>query len=116
MIKWFVERVTNSEQDLRDTRLQLIDAPLEGLPPVTLISAHIDPLRSDSAKMEVALRAAGVPVERRDYEGVTHEFFGMGAVVAKARDAVEYAGERLRSTRAAPTTAPTAANLARKLQ
>jgi acetyl esterase/lipase len=96
MIKWFVERLINSEADLKDPRLQLIDANLAGLPPVTLISARIDPLRSDSSKMEDALRAAGVDVERRDYEGVTHEFFGMGAVVAKAREAVEFAADRLR--------------------
>jgi len=39
----------------------------------------------------IPLNAAGVPVERRDYDGVVHEFFGMGAVVAKAREAMEYA-------------------------
>lgn len=116
MIKWFVERVTNSEEDLKDPRLQLIDAHLEGLPPVTLISARIDPLRSDSSKMEDALRAADVDVERRDYDGVTHEFFGMGAVVAKAREAVEFAGARLRSTRGGAAPAITARALADKLQ
>lgn len=100
MIKWFVERVTNTEEDLQDWRLQLIDAHLEGLPPVTLISARIDPLRSDSAKMEDSLKTAGVDVEYRDYEGVTHEFFGMGAVVGKAREAVEFAARRLRGSRA----------------
>ena len=29
----------------------------------------------------------GVDVSLRDYAGVTHEFFGMGAVVEKARQA-----------------------------
>lgn len=96
MVKWFVGHLTRSEADLKDPRLQLIDAKLEGLAPVTLINARIDPLRSDGEKMEDALKKAGVPVERRDYEGVTHEFFGTAAVVAKAKDAQTYAGDRLK--------------------
>jgi acetyl esterase len=95
MMKWFFEHTTRNEADLQDKRLQLIDAPLAGLPPVTLINAHIDPLRSDGAKLEAALRRADVAVERRDYAGVTHEFFGCAAVVDKAREAQAWAGRRL---------------------
>ena len=98
MIEWFVDKLVSSKDDLKDPRLQLIDANLAGLPPVTLVSARIDPLRSDSAKMEHALREAGVDVEHRDFEGVTHEFFGCAAVVEKAREAQEYAGSRLRAS------------------
>lgn len=116
MMKWFFEQVRRSAQDELDPRLRLIDADLKGLPPVTIISAHIDPLRSDGAKLESALQDAGVAVERRDYEGVVHEFFGMGAVVAKAREAMEYAGERLRATRLGAAAAPTAQTIAVRLQ
>ena len=35
-------------------------------------------------------------VERKLYAGVTHEFFGTAAVVAKAREAQGYAGQRLK--------------------
>lgn len=96
MVEWFVDKLINNKDELKDPRLQLIDAKLEGLPSVTLISARVDPLRSDSAKMEDALKKADVLVERRDYEGVTHEFFGAAAVLDKARNAQAYAGERLR--------------------
>jgi acetyl esterase/lipase len=96
MVEWFVDKLIASKDDLKDTRLQLIAADLTGLPGVTLINADIDPLRNDGAKMEDALRKARVPVERRTYDGVTHEFFGMAAVVQKARDAQAWAGERLR--------------------
>lgn len=72
------------------------DAKLQGLPPVTLISAQIDPLQSDGVMLDKALKAAGIPVERKNYDGVTHEFFGMAAVVKKAKDAQEYAGQRLK--------------------
>ena len=95
MVEWFVDKLISSKDDLKDTRLQLIDANLAGLPGVTLINADIDPLRSDGSKMEDALRKARVPVERKSYDGVTHEFFGMAAVVDKAREAQAWAGERL---------------------
>lgn len=95
MVEWFVDKLTNGKDDLKDKRLQLIDANLEGLPGVTLVNADIDPLRSDGSQMEDALRKARVPVERRNFDGVTHEFFGMSAVVEKAREAQAWAGERL---------------------
>jgi acetyl esterase/lipase len=96
MMHWFFQQVVEDTEDLEDQRLQLIDAELEGLPPVTLISARIDPLRGDSTKLASALEAAGVEVMRRDYEGATHEFFGCAAVLQKAREAQRFAGERLR--------------------
>ncbi len=97
MIKWFVDKLTTSPNDLKDPRLQLVDAKLQGLPPVTIINAQIDPLRSDGSKLEDALKKAGVAVERKNYVGVTHEFFGMAAVVQKAKEAQEYAGKRLKA-------------------
>jgi acetyl esterase len=104
MMQWFFEHTTRNEEDMEDPRLRLIDARLDGLPPVTLISARIDPLRSDSVKLEAALRYSDVAVERRDYEGVTHEFFGAAAVVSKAREAQAWAGHRLQEAFARQVT------------
>jgi acetyl esterase len=98
MMGWFFEHATRNEDDLEDPRLQLIDADLGGLPPVTLISARIDPLRSDAVKLEAALRYSDVAVARREYEGVTHEFFGASAVLQKARDAQAWAGQRMQDS------------------
>ena len=98
MIEWFVGHLTTSPEDLKDPRLNVVAAKLQGLPPVTIINAQIDPLLSDGVQMEAALKAAGVPVERKLYEGVTHEFFGMAAVVKKAKDAQQYAGQRLKES------------------
>ena len=97
MIKWFVDKVTSSPKDLTDPRFQLVDAKLQGLPPVTIITATIDPLQSDGNMLKDALKKAGVSVESKNYEGVTHEFFGMAAVVQKAKEAQEYAGQRLKA-------------------
>jgi acetyl esterase len=98
MIGWFLDKLLRSQEDKDDPRLNLVEADLKGLPPVTIINAQLDPLRSDGAMLEDALQEAGVAVQRRDYHGVTHEFFGMAAVVDKAKQAQQFAGERLRES------------------
>lgn len=96
MISWFFDHLKRSDDDLHDPRLHLLGADLGGLPSVTIIGARLDPLRSDGAKLEEALRNVGVPVQREVYEGVAHEFFGAAAVLEKAREAQAFAGDRLR--------------------
>lgn len=97
MMGWFARQVARTPADLQDPRISLVKADLHDLPPVTIINARIDPLLDDGAQLEQALRDAGTPVERRIYDGVAHEFFGMAAVEPKAKDAQAYAGERLKS-------------------
>jgi len=97
MIGWFVDKLISSPVDKSDTRLDLVHANLAGLPPVTIINAEIDPLRSDGEMLEAALKTADVKVTRKVYSGVTHEFFGMAAVVSEAKAAQEYAGKHLKS-------------------
>ncbi len=97
MMAWFFKQTVRTPADEMDPRIDLIKANLSGLPPVTIINAQIDPLRDDGAMLEQALKRAGVSVERRVYPGVTHEFFGMGAVVDKAKQAEQYAGDRLKA-------------------
>jgi acetyl esterase len=88
----------NPEPMEKDPRIDLIHADLRGLPPVTLIKAQIDPLRSDGDLLADSLQKAGVKVEHKVYPGTTHEFFGMAAVVADARDAQAFAGRRLKDS------------------
>lgn len=97
MMEWFLDHAIPNEQDRADPRANVVKADLRGLPPVTIINATLDPLRSDGGMLEDALEAAGVRVEREIYTGVTHEFFGCGAVVAKAKEAVAFAGQRLQA-------------------
>lgn len=97
MVKWFVDK-TFTKADLKDPRISLVDANLKGLPPVTIINARIDPLRSDGFRLANALKKAGVSVERKEYEGVAHEFFGAAAVLQKAKEAQDYAGARLKQS------------------
>ena len=98
MMSWFFQQTLASPAQVTDPRIDLVSANLAGLPPVTIINAQIDPLRDDGAMLEAALKRANVPVERKVYDGVTHEFFGMGQVVDKAKDAEQYAGDRLKAS------------------
>ena len=95
MLKWFGYYYSTSMADMQDPRLNLVKANLKGLPPVTIINAQIDPLRSDGETLATALRSAGDKVEQKTFPGVTHEFFGMGKVVKGAYDAETYAVARM---------------------
>ena len=95
MMSWFFEQYLRGPQDRADPRVNLVAANLQGLPPTTIINAQIDPLRSEGEQLAERLRAAGVTVEQKTYGGVTHEFFGMGAVVDKAMAAEQMAADAL---------------------
>ena len=93
---WFLNNYTRTAADWQDPRINLVGADLEGLPPVTIITDQIDPLRSEGQVLAQKLKEAGVAVDSRNYDGVTHEFFGMGAVLDKARDANQYGADGLK--------------------
>ena len=96
MMSWFFDNYLNGAQDRADPRVNLVAANLEGLPPTTIINAQIDPLRSEGEMLAEKLRSAGVSVEQKTYDGVTHEFFGMGNVVDAAMQAEQMAAEALK--------------------
>lgn len=87
MMLWFIHNVINDKRDLTSPLIDVVSANLSGLPPTVVVTAGIDPLRSDGEKLAEKLKSAGVAVEHRNYRGATHEFFGMAAVVEAARDA-----------------------------
>ena len=95
MMQWFFRQYLNSPADAKDPRISLVDADLKGMPETTIITAQIDPLRSEGQTLGGNLKKAGVRVEQKNFPGVTHEFFGMGAVVPEAKEAEKFAGARL---------------------
>jgi len=88
---FFKKYYLRSPSDAMNPLVSPILANLKGLPPATIINADIDPLRDNGAQYAARLKAASVPVTRSLYRGVTHEFFGMGAAVVKARQAMQEA-------------------------
>jgi acetyl esterase/lipase/short-subunit dehydrogenase len=104
MMQWFLHHYLRGAPDTGHPLISLIHADLHGLPPVTLIAAEIDPLRSDSDHLYDRLRDSGVRVKYHLYKGVTHEFFGMGAVLSEARKAVNKAAAALSSSLERPAS------------
>jgi acetyl esterase len=96
MMSWFFDMYLRGPQDRGDPRVNLVAADLNGLPPTTIINAQIDPLRSDGEMLAQKLQGAGVQVTQKTYPGVTHEFFGMAAVVDLAKDAEQMGADALK--------------------
>lgn len=96
LIVWFLNNYLGNMNLSTDQRISLVNADLSTLPGTTIINAEIDPLRDDGRMLEIALRQAGSPVTRTVYDGVTHEFFGLGLVLPEAREAQSVGAAALR--------------------
>jgi acetyl esterase/lipase len=91
-MEWFVKNTVTSMDDARDPRINLNGrSDLAGVAPATVILAQIDPLRSDGETYAAKLKDAGVSVDIKTFDGVTHEFFGMAKVVPQAKQAMDMA-------------------------
>ena len=96
MMEWFFKNYLHNTEEAKNTMINLVYANLKGLPATTMVIAEIDPLQSDGYMLMEKLKAAGVAVVTRPYEGVTHEFFGMAPVVPQAAQAQTFASEELK--------------------
>ncbi|MGN8054679.1 alpha/beta hydrolase [Pedobacter sp. 22163] len=97
MMGWFTEKYLNTMIEAQDPKISLVNANLKGLPSTTIITAEIDPLHDDGVILADKLKAAGVKVSSKNYEGVTHEFFGMALLVPEAKAAQTYAADQLKA-------------------
>ncbi|MBS1616656.1 MAG: alpha/beta hydrolase [Bacteroidetes bacterium] len=95
-MNYFFSQYLSADSQRNDIRIDLLQAPLVGLPATTIISPNIDPLRDDALMLETKLEAAGVPVTRTIYDGVTHDFFSMSTLLPQSRDAQGQALNALR--------------------
>lgn len=96
-ILWFMEQYLRSEADRDDWRFAPLLAPdLAGLPPALLIVAGYDPLRDEGVAYAERLKAAGVPVEFTNYEGMVHGFFSLSGAIDAGRQAIAQAAAALR--------------------
>ncbi|MGI8638174.1 MAG: alpha/beta hydrolase [Segetibacter sp.] len=98
LMQWFFKYYLNNPSEGANYLISLVNANLAGLPPTTIINAEIGPLQSEGGMLADKMRAAGVPVVRKVYIGVTHEFFGMAAVIPEAKEAQALAAQRLKES------------------
>ena len=97
MMGWFVKNYLDNAAQSSDSRISLVKANLKGFPPTLIIGAEIDPLQSEGKLLADKLEAAGVTTDYELYKGVTHEFFGMAAVIPEAKAAQELAAKMLKA-------------------
>lgn len=95
-MSYFFNNYLSNTTQRTDARISLVNANLSNLPATTIINADIDPLRDDGLMLEDKLKAAGVPVQRKLYDGVTHDFYSLNVVLSTAREAEGYANAALR--------------------
>lgn len=93
---WFYNNYLQSPAQGNDPYASPLRASLAGLPPATIIAAQLDPLNAEGRAYAERLQEAGVPVNYHNYDGVTHEFFGMKVVLDKAKDAQSIAANDLK--------------------
>ena len=94
-LPWFLSHYLSDMGQAADTRIDLVNATLTGLPPTTIIGAELDPLQSEGKELADKLSTAGVNTTYHLYKGVTHEFFGMAEVLPEAKAAQELAVAQL---------------------
>ena len=96
-VAWALNLYLANPDEKNDPRIDIVGkADVSDLPPTTIVTAEDDPLRSDGERLGGKLRIATVAVAMRDYPGMTHDFFGMGAVVEKAAQAQAFVGTELK--------------------
>lgn len=96
MLPWFFNYYLNEESEKQDPRASPILGNLNGLPPAIVITAEFDPLRDEGEAYAKQLADAGVSVKFQQFDGVTHEFFGLAGAVSKAKEAIKFAAEGLK--------------------
>ena len=80
-MEWFWGHYLRSEADGASTKASpLRHTNLAGLPPAIVLTAEFDPLRDEGEAYAKRMRAAGVPVEARRYDGQIHGFFANPAI------------------------------------
>lgn len=95
MMNWFVKNALSSPAQAGDPRISLVKANLSGMPPTLIIGAEIDPLQTEGKLLSDKFKAANVSTDYKMYDGVTHEFFGMAAVIPQAKDALAFVVSKL---------------------
>ncbi len=84
-MRWFQQHYLRDASDAQDWRASPIKAPsLAGVAPAIIIAAECDVLRDEGLRYADALKAAGVTVQRHEFAGMIHGFFGMSPAIDDA--------------------------------
>jgi len=89
-MEWFVGHYVKDAAAMASTSLRPIKAEsLKGLPPALVITAEFDPLRDEGNAYAAKLKAAGVAVDSKCYDGAIHGFYTFFSGLDVGRQAVD---------------------------
>ncbi len=94
-LQWHQDNYLPNPDAATDTRVNILDADLVGLPETTVVLAECDPIRPQGELYAKALSAAGVSTQTHQTPGMVHGFFGLDEVFPSATEAMTFAGRRL---------------------
>lgn len=95
-IRYFQNKYLRHARDYDDWRASpLLRHDLKGLPPALMITAGFDPLVDDCVAYAQHLRASGVEVQYRCYDGMVHGFLTLGKMFPAAVEATRLAADAL---------------------
>ena len=107
VMDWFADQYFASTADRSlPYASPLLASDVRGLPPAMVITGECDPLRDQGEAYAEKLRAAGVPVVVKRYEGMIHVFLSLAGIVDGGRDAIKESAAAVRQ--AVNATAPAA--------
>ncbi|MBC2650240.1 chloramphenicol hydrolase [Novosphingobium aerophilum] len=96
-MRWFWGHYVDDLDTVHPHAAVLRHGDLTGLPPATVITAELDPLRDEGMAYAEALAAAGVAVEAEIAPGMIHGFFSLFEPVPDVLPYIARAGQRLQA-------------------
>jgi acetyl esterase len=98
-MRWFIDHYLVdsgiTSDDLRVSPLNAPDAALRRTPPAFVLTAEFDPLRDEGEAYADRLRAAGVDVTHRRFDGQIHAFYSMPLAIPASVEALAQTAELL---------------------
>jgi acetyl esterase len=93
---WFWDQYLG-DRDRTDPRASVLQTPdLAGVAPTVVLTAEFDPLRDEGEEYAQRLADAGVPTERRRYDGQIHGFLSFSAMVPASAEILSETAATLR--------------------
>ena len=98
LMQWFWDAYVTQPAELTNPLVSpVLETNLAGLPPASITTAEYDPLRDEAEQYADQLRAAGVPVIVRRYNGMIHDFVTMSPVTEIAQIGIADVARDLRA-------------------
>lgn len=96
VMEWFHEHYFgHAESVFKQDASPVRREDMSGLPPTLVLTAGLDPLRSEGRTYAERLEAAGVDVKYSQYDQTIHGFMQMGRIIPTAVDAIDEVGDYL---------------------